>query len=123
MTRIDDPTHDQEAGARDSTQDTTRIDDVRISAVRPLISPALLLDELPVPPAVQTLVEQSRLAIADILHGRDDRLIVVTGPCSIHDHSQAIAYAQHLKALQPKVEKELLLVMRVYFEKPRTTVE
>ncbi|WP_326533163.1 3-deoxy-7-phosphoheptulonate synthase [Pseudorhodoferax sp.] len=122
MTRIDDPTHDQEAGARDSTQDTTRIDDVRISAVRPLISPALLLDELPVPPAVQTLVEQSRLAIADILHGRDDRLIVVTGPCSIHDHGQAMAYAQHLKALQPKVEKELLLVMRVYFEKPRTTV-
>ena len=122
MTRIDDPSRDQEAGARDSTQDTTRIDDVRISAVRPLISPALLLDELPAPPAVQTLVEQSRLAIADILHGRDDRLIVVTGPCSIHDHSQAIAYAQHLKALQPKVEKELLLVMRVYFEKPRTTV-
>ncbi|CAN7484189.1 3-deoxy-7-phosphoheptulonate synthase [Pseudorhodoferax sp. LjRoot39] len=122
MTRIDDPTHDQEAGARDSTQDTTRIDDVRISAVRPLISPALLLDELPVPPAVQTLVEQSRLAIADILHGRDDRLVVVTGPCSIHDHGQAMAYAQHLKALQPKVEKELLLVMRVYFEKPRTTV-
>ena len=122
MTRIDDPTRDQEAGARDSTQDTTRIDDVRISAVRPLISPALLLDELPVPPAVQTLVEQSRLAIADILHGRDDRLVVVTGPCSIHDHGQAMAYAQHLKALQPKVEKELLLVMRVYFEKPRTTV-
>ncbi|KQP45551.1 3-deoxy-7-phosphoheptulonate synthase [Pseudorhodoferax sp. Leaf274] len=122
MNRIDDPTRDQEAGARDSTQDTTRIDDVRISAVRPLISPALLLDELPVPPAVQTLVEQSRLAIADILHGRDDRLVVVTGPCSIHDHGQAMAYAQHLKALQPKVEKELLLVMRVYFEKPRTTV-
>jgi 3-deoxy-7-phosphoheptulonate synthase len=122
MTRIDDPTRDQEAGARDSTQDTTRIDDVRISAVRPLISPALLLDELPVPPAVQNLVEHSRTAIADILHGRDDRLVVVTGPCSIHDHGQAMAYAQHLKALQPKVEKELLLVMRVYFEKPRTTV-
>jgi 3-deoxy-7-phosphoheptulonate synthase len=122
MTRIDDPTRDQEAGARDSTQDTTRIDDVRISAVRPLIAPALLLEELPVPPDVQSLVERSRLAIADVLHGRDDRLIVVTGPCSIHDHDQAIAYAQHLKALQPKVEKELLLVMRVYFEKPRTTV-
>ncbi len=122
MTRIDDPTRDQEAGTRDSTQDTTRIDDVRISAVRPLISPALLLEELPVPPEVQNLVEASRLAIADVLHGGDDRLIVVTGPCSIHDHDQALAYAQHLKALQPKVEKELLLVMRVYFEKPRTTV-
>ena len=122
MPRLDDPLHDAEIGSRDSTLDTTRIDDVRISAVRPLISPALLLDELPVPPAVQTLVEKSRLAIADILHGRDDRLIVVTGPCSIHDHGQAMAYAQHLKALQPKVEQDLLLVMRVYFEKPRTTV-
>ncbi len=97
MSRLDNPFHDQEAGNADSTQDTTRIDDVRIGAVRPLISPALLQDELPVPPAVQELVEHSRAAIADILHGRDDRLVIVVGPCSIHDHDQALAYAHRLK--------------------------
>ena len=122
MTRIDDPKHDQEAGSRDSTQDTTRIDDVRISAVRPLISPALLLDELPVPPQVQDLVERSRREIADVLHGRDDRLIVVIGPCSIHDTKAAVEYAERLLPLRKKYEQELLIVMRVYFEKPRTTV-
>src|SRR5476649_2823302 len=72
MSRLDNPYHDQEAGRADSTQDTTRIDDVRIGAVRPLISPALLQDDLPVPLAVQTLVEKSRVEIADIIQGRDD---------------------------------------------------
>lgn len=122
MSRLDNPFHDQEAGCADSTQDTTRIDDVRIGAVRPLISPALLQDELPVPPGVQTLVETSRAAIADILHGRDDRLVIVVGPCSIHDHDQAIAYAHKLKTAADALGEDLLIVMRVYFEKPRTTV-
>jgi 3-deoxy-7-phosphoheptulonate synthase len=122
MNRIDDPTHDREAGSADSTQDTTRIDDVRISAVRPLISPALLQDELPVSPEVQALVERSRIQIADVLHGRDDRLLVVIGPCSVHDHGQAIEYAERLKRANEGVKGELLIVMRVYFEKPRTTV-
>lgn len=122
MTRIDDASHDREAGQADSTHDTTRIDDTRIGAVRPLISPALLLDELPTPAAVQDLVERSRAAIADVLHGRDDRLIVVVGPCSIHDHAQAMEYARLLKASADRLQKELLIVMRVYFEKPRTTV-
>src|SRR6202795_3872940 len=89
MSPLDNPYHDQEAGRADSTQDTTRIDDVRIGAVRPLISPALLQDDLPVPLSVQTLVEKSRVEIADILQGRDDRLVAVVGPCSIHDHDQA----------------------------------
>ena len=89
MTRIDDPKHDKEVGVADATQDTTRIDDVRIGAVRPLISPALLLDELPVSPEVQAQVETSRAAITNVLQGRDDRLIAVVGPCSIHDHDQA----------------------------------
>jgi 3-deoxy-7-phosphoheptulonate synthase len=114
--------HDQEAGVADSTQDTTRIDDVRIGAVRPLISPALLQDELPVPLALQTLVERSRAAIADVLHGRDDRLVAVVGPCSIHDHEQAIDYAQRLRSAAEALKDDLLIVMRVYFEKPRTTV-
>ncbi|ALL68215.1 3-deoxy-D-arabinoheptulosonate-7-phosphate synthase [Paraburkholderia caribensis MBA4] len=122
MSRIDNPTRDQEAGVADSTQDITRIDDTRIGAVRPLISPALLLDELPCPPAVQTLVEQSRVEIADILHDRDDRLVVVVGPCSIHDHDQAMEYAHKLKAAADSLRDDLMIVMRVYFEKPRTTV-
>ncbi|BCG00870.1 phospho-2-dehydro-3-deoxyheptonate aldolase [Paraburkholderia sp. PGU19] len=122
MSRIDNPTRDQEAGVADSTQDITRIDDTRIGAVRPLISPALLLDELPCPPGVQTLVEQSRVEIADILHDRDDRLVVVVGPCSIHDHDQAMEYAHKLKAAADSLRDDLMIVMRVYFEKPRTTV-
>ncbi|CAM4028967.1 3-deoxy-7-phosphoheptulonate synthase [Bordetella tumbae] len=122
MTRIDDSHHDREVGQADSTQDTTRIDDVRIGAVRPLISPALLQDELPIPPTTLALVENARRQIADVLHGRDDRLVVVVGPCSIHDHDQAIEYARKLKSAAQSLSKDLLIVMRVYFEKPRTTV-
>ncbi|WP_334023827.1 3-deoxy-7-phosphoheptulonate synthase [Burkholderia gladioli] len=122
MQNLDNPSHDREVGVADATQDTTRIDDVRIGAVRPLISPALLQDELPVPQATQTLVEDTRKAIGDILHGRDDRLLLVVGPCSIHDHDQALDYARRLKAAADTLKDELLITMRVYFEKPRTTV-
>ncbi|AOB32080.1 phospho-2-dehydro-3-deoxyheptonate aldolase [Bordetella sp. H567] len=122
MNRLDDPLHDREVGSADSTLDTTRIDDVRIGAVRPLISPALLLDELPVSPAIQDLVERTRASIADVLHARDDRLVVVVGPCSIHDHDQAMDYARLLKSAADELNEDLLIVMRVYFEKPRTTV-
>lgn len=122
MKPLDDPRHDREAGDADATQDTTRIDDVRIRAVRPLISPALLQDELPVSTATQALVERARTAIADVLHGRDDRLVVVVGPCSIHDHEQALDYARRLKVVADRLGDALVTVMRVYFEKPRTTV-
>ena len=122
MRSIDNPTHDREVGVADETQDTTRIDDVRIGAVRPLISPALLQDELPVPPDVQTLVERTRLEIGEILQGRNDRLLAVVGPCSIHDHDQALEYAHRLKAAADELRDDVLIVMRVYFEKPRTTV-
>ncbi|WBY03274.1 3-deoxy-7-phosphoheptulonate synthase [Ramlibacter tataouinensis] len=122
MDILDDPRHDREAGSRRSTRDTTRIDDTRIEAVRPLITPALLQEQLPVSDATLALVEHSRARIADVLHGRDDRLLAVVGPCSIHDHGQAIEYAQRLAALAREVAGELLVVMRVYFEKPRTTV-
>lgn len=105
-----------------STLDTTRIDDLRIGAVRPLITPAILQEWLPTPPATQALVEDSRAAISRVLHGRDDRLVVVVGPCSIHDHDQAMDYAQRLKTQADALAGELLVVMRVYFEKPRTTV-
>ena len=105
-----------------STHDTTRIDDTRIAAVRPLMTPALLEEQLPIPEAAQALVEASRAAISRVLQGQDDRLVVVVGPCSIHDHDQAMDYARQLQAQAAALQGELLLVMRVYFEKPRTTV-
>ena len=119
---IDDPRHDREAGVRDATLDTTRIDDTRIAAVRALVSPAVLLEELPVTAGTEALVEDTRRAIGDVLHGRDDRLVAVVGPCSIHDRDQALHYARLLKRLADELRDELLVVMRVYFEKPRTTV-
>ena len=106
----------------ESTHDTTRIDDVRIAAVRALVSPAVLLEELPVTPAIEALVEGARQQLGDILHGRDGRLAVVVGPCSIHDFDAALAYAALLKPLADELRGELAVVMRVYFEKPRTTV-
>ena len=105
-----------------TTHDTTRIDDLRIRAVRPLITPALLEEKLPVTDTAEALVQASRQALSAILQGRDDRLIVVVGPCSIHDHDQAMEYARALKAGSNALSEHLLLVMRVYFEKPRTTV-
>ncbi|OJX34530.1 MAG: 3-deoxy-7-phosphoheptulonate synthase, partial [Burkholderiales bacterium 68-12] len=105
-----------------STHDRTRIDDLRIKAVRPLITPAILEEWLPAPAAAQQLVETSRAAISRVLHGQDDRLIAVVGPCSIHDHGQAMEYARLLKEQAEALQGELLIVMRVYFEKPRTTV-
>jgi 3-deoxy-7-phosphoheptulonate synthase len=120
---VDDWQHDHEVGRRaPSTDDSTRVDDVRISAVRPLISPAVLLDELALPAAAEALVQSSRDALARVLAGRDDRLIVVVGPCSIHDHDQALAYARLLRTAAERLGGDLLIVMRVYFEKPRTTV-
>ncbi len=122
MKPFDDPTHDREVGQRHGTRDTTRIDDTRIEAVRPLITPALLMEKWPGSEATLALVERSREAIARVLHGGDDRLIVVVGPCSIHDHDQALQYAALLKAAAEPLSDALLVVMRTYFEKPRTTV-
>ncbi|WP_341892040.1 3-deoxy-7-phosphoheptulonate synthase [Variovorax sp. YR752] len=104
------------------TLDTTRIDDVRIGAVRPLINPALLQERVPLQDDTLALVERSRSAIADVLHGRDDRLVIVVGPCSIHDHDQALEYGHQLQSVAEELQGELLIVMRAYFEKPRTTV-
>lgn len=126
-TRLDDPWHDREAGVRDApgapvTLDTTRIDDVRIGAVRALVSPAVLMEELPVTAEVEAVVERAREAIGAVLHGRDDRLVVVVGPCSIHDAAAALDYAERLAPLARELAGEIVVVMRVYFEKPRTTV-
>ncbi|RYF58716.1 MAG: 3-deoxy-7-phosphoheptulonate synthase, partial [Comamonadaceae bacterium] len=115
-------THAHRSATPISTHDTTRVDDTRIKAVRPLITPALLQEWLPAPDAAQTLVETSRTAISRVLHGQDDRLVVVVGPCSIHDHGQAMEYGRQLKVQADALQQDLLIVMRVYFEKPRTTV-
>jgi len=118
---IDDFARDHEAGGP-ATHDTTRIDDTRIAAVRALVSPAVLLEEMPVTPEIEGVVERTRQAIGRVLQGQDDRLVAVVGPCSIHDHDQALHYARLLKPLADELAGELVVVMRVYFEKPRTTV-
>ncbi len=122
LNRVDDPAHDRESGSAETTLDTTRVDDTRIGAVRALVSPALLLEELPVTAPVEAVVERSRAELAAVLHGDDDRLIAVVGPCSIHDHDQAMQYARLLRSAADEFGDALVVVMRVYFEKPRTTV-
>lgn len=89
---------------------------------RALPTPSELRRSLPVTPALATRIADQRQAIRDILAGRDDRLLVVVGPCSIHDPEAALEYARRLAALAPQVSDRLLPVMRVYVEKPRTTV-
>jgi len=83
---------------------------------------AVLLEEIPTSPAAATLVEASRKAVGAILRGEDDRVVVVCGPCSIHDVDAARAYATGLAAVAARLRADLFIVMRVYFEKPRTTV-
>jgi len=122
MTSLDDTPHERDAGVPPDDADGPPIDDARITAVRPLVVPALLQERIPLTAETRALVMRSRAAIADVLHGRDDRLVVVVGPCSIHDHEQALEYGQRLKAVADDVGDALLLVMRAYFEKPRTTV-
>lgn len=96
--------------------------DLRIRAARPLLSPAILEEDLPLSEAGANLVRSARRAIGDILAGRDDRLIAIVGPCSIHDPAAALDYAKKLKPLADRFAPDLLVLMRVYFEKPRTTV-
>ncbi|MGB6977289.1 MAG: 3-deoxy-7-phosphoheptulonate synthase [Gammaproteobacteria bacterium] len=95
-------------------------DDLRIKNIRPLIPPAVLLEKLPLNQTSAQLIIQTREAAANIMTGKDDRLLVVVGPCSIHDPTAALEYANHLRAVLKKWPRELCLVMRVYFEKPRT---
>ena len=97
-------------------------DDVRIEGLRPLIPPAILMEEVhPGDEAIRRIAD-ARQQISDIVHGKDDRLLVVVGPCSIHDPAAALDYAHRLKALRDEHLDDLLIVMRTYFEKPRTTV-
>jgi 3-deoxy-7-phosphoheptulonate synthase len=98
----------------------SRVSDTRIVGYEPLLSPAALLDELKLAEAHQQTVERTRAEVRAVLDGADDRLLVVTGPCSVHDPKAALEYAAHLTELRARYADDMLIVMRVYFEKPRT---
>jgi 3-deoxy-7-phosphoheptulonate synthase len=98
------------------------LDDVRIASTRQLIAPTILMEEVPVSPEAESTVAKARQEIADILAGRDNRVLAIVGPCSIHDPKAALEYADHLIELAAEVAEDVLVIMRVYFEKPRTTV-
>ena len=96
--------------------------DLRITGTQEIQTPESLMAELPISEAAAALVTSTRQQIYDVLDGKDDRLVVVIGPCSIHDTKAALEYAGRLKKMIDKLSAELVIVMRVYFEKPRTTV-
>ena len=101
---------------------STNTDDLRIRNLRELLVPEALIAEMPGEGSLAEHVASSRTAIQSILERSDDRLVVVVGPCSIHDPEAALDYAARLKTLADEVADDILVVMRVYFEKPRTTV-
>lgn len=96
--------------------------DIRIRSVRPLITPAILEDELPLGSAAAASIRAARTAVANIILRQDDRLLAIVGPCSVHDPDAAREYAEKLYPVAQAVSSDLLVVMRVYFEKPRTVV-
>jgi 3-deoxy-7-phosphoheptulonate synthase len=98
------------------------IDDTRIREIKELAPPTHLLREFPASVRTATTTYETRQAIHRVLHGADDRLLVVVGPCSIHDYDAAIDYATRLSAVRRELAADLVVVMRVYFEKPRSTV-
>ena len=97
-------------------------DDLRITSIKELASPEKVHAESPITEAASRTVFEARQAIYRILNGEDDRLLVIIGPCSIHDPKAALEYAGRLKQIADELKQDLLIVMRVYFEKPRTTV-
>ena len=99
-----------------------RTDDLRIAGINPLISPAVLAYYLPLEEKASELVANTRTQADAILRGEDDRLLAIVGPCSIHDPKAAVEYAEKLKAEADRIKDDILVIMRVYFEKPRTTV-
>jgi 3-deoxy-7-phosphoheptulonate synthase len=99
-----------------------KTDELRTTLIENLASPAELAEKIPLSPETADFIIQSRKEIEAVIRGDDHRLLVIIGPCSIHDTTAAIDYAKQLKILRDKYHKELLIVMRVYFEKPRTTV-
>lgn len=101
---------------------TNSTDNLRIQEIRPLLPPAILIEEIPLDETGAATITAARQKASDIIQGRDDRLLVIVGPCSIHDKAAALDYAQRLLPITTKLAKELCIIMRVYFEKPRTTI-
>lgn len=99
-----------------------KTDNVRIVKTRPLLTPAILLEEIPLKIEAAEQVYASRHVVESILDGSDRRLLVVVGPCSVHDPKAALTYAERLKTLADELSSALFIVMRVYFEKPRTVL-
>lgn len=99
-----------------------KTEDLRIKDIKPVISPALLHDELPITEQAAKTTLETRQAIHQILYGQDDRLLVVIGPCSVHDPAAAQDYGERLAQCSAGLREDLLVLMRVYFEKPRTTI-
>src|SRR5689334_16385054 len=99
-----------------------RTDDLRIKEIKELLPPSHVLREFGLTEKAARTVVETRQQIHRVLHGADDRLVVIAGPCSIHDVNAAKEYAAKLADLRQKLGRELLILMRVYFEKPRTTV-
>src|SRR3954465_15817455 len=101
---------------------TRRIDDVRIREIREVTPPDQVLREVPATESMAATVFAARQAVHRILVGADERMLVVVGPCSIHDRRSALEYADRLRDISARLSGDLLILMRVYFEKPRTTV-
>ena len=97
------------------------VDNVNVESLRPLLPPRVLKEDLPLTEAISETVAAARTEIADMLDGKDKRLLVIVGPCSIHDETAALDYANRLLALRRELADRLCIIMRVYFEKPRTT--
>lgn len=102
--------------------DALTTDNLRIAKTRALIAPAVLLEEIPLMPAAAQFVANARATVAEIINRRDDRLLLIVGPCSVHDIDAVLEYAHLLSGLQQECAESIFVVMRVYFEKPRTTV-
>jgi 3-deoxy-7-phosphoheptulonate synthase len=102
--------------------ESLRTRDLRVVGIRPLVPPAILLEQLPLTEALSATVQRTREEVVRILDGHDDRLIAVVGPCSVHDPPAALDYARRLKPVSEEFARDLRVIMRVYFEKPRTTV-
>jgi 3-deoxy-7-phosphoheptulonate synthase len=105
-----------------STDSSPQTNDLRVLGFQPLVPPSVVRDELPLGSARAALVQRGREAVKKILTGEDDRLLLIVGPCSIHDPAAAIDYAKRLAAAAAPLEEDVCVVMRAYFEKPRTTL-
>src|SRR5262245_10656752 len=99
-----------------------KTDDLRVRGIEELIPPSEILARFPITPQAKSVVADARHDIHRVLHGADDRVVVIVGPCSVHDVKAAKEYGQRLLAMRRKLAGELVVLMRVYFEKPRTTV-